>query len=156
MLAGYSIQYSSTVIFPESSNVVGVEAVYPHPFYNAANQYINDIGLIKVSSPIEMELFDYKVKLPSQWSFFSTGTETVLAGWGLNAVRMLFLNFKNLLNFKIHFRLMVYHRQFFKKLNYKSIQRLIVIKFTIFKFIPQTFVLELKEVIKDNAMMSIL
>lgn len=72
---------------PGSSNVVRVEAVYPHALYNASNQYINDIALIKVASPIENELFDYRVKLPSKLSFFSTGTPSVLAGWGSNAVR---------------------------------------------------------------------
>lgn len=71
----------------DNSNVVGVEAVFPHAQYSAANHYINDIALIKVASPIENELFDYRVKLPSKFAFFSTGTPAVLAGWGHNAVR---------------------------------------------------------------------
>lgn len=69
-----------------SENVVGVEALFPHEYYNASNQYINDIALVKLSSPISNSLFDYKVKLPARGSFFSTGTPAVLAGWGRNAV----------------------------------------------------------------------
>lgn len=84
---GYSIQYSSTVISENSPNIVGVEAVYPHSQYNASNQYIHDIALIKVRSPIINEITDYKVKLPSKSAFYPTGTKALLAGWGRNAVR---------------------------------------------------------------------
>lgn len=80
LLSGYSIQYGSTYIDRNSSNIVGVEAVFPHEDYNFLNQYINDIALIKVRTPIDVGIFDYKVKLPSKWTFFPTGTKAVLTG----------------------------------------------------------------------------
>jgi hypothetical protein len=87
-VSGYSIQYGETVLDASSGNVVGVEAVYPHEYYSPANQYINDIALVKLSSPIVNRLFDYKVKLPARGSFYLTGTPAVLAGWGRNGVRI--------------------------------------------------------------------
>lgn len=96
-LSGYTIQYGSTYLDRYSPNVVGVHAVYRHEDYNATNQYIHDIALIKLSSPIDNQLFDYKVKLPSKWTFFPTGTPAVLAGWGFNGVRK---NYFKFINFK--------------------------------------------------------
>lgn len=91
ILEGYTIQYASTVIYANSWNVVGVQAVYPHAKYNATNNYINDIALIKVSLPVINRLFDFKVKLPSKFAFYPTGSNAVLAGWGYNAVKKLFI-----------------------------------------------------------------
>jgi secreted trypsin-like serine protease len=85
-LGGYSIQYASTAVNPNSNKIVGVEAVYRHEGYNETNNYINDIALIKVSSPVKNHLHDYKVKLPSKFTVYPTGSHAVLAGWGLNAV----------------------------------------------------------------------
>lgn len=87
VLSGYSVQYGSTVLDRNAPNAVGVEAVYRHEGYNATNQYVNDIALIRLARPIDNELFDHKVKLPSKWAFFPTGTPAVLTGWGNNAVR---------------------------------------------------------------------
>jgi secreted trypsin-like serine protease len=74
------------MINSNSANVVGVEAVYPHEYYNPSNSYINDIALVKLASPIDSSLFEYKVKLPTRGSFFTTGTPAVLSGWGRNGV----------------------------------------------------------------------
>lgn len=85
--SGYSIQFGSTFISPNGSNVVGVEAVYPHEDYNPSNQYIHDIALVKVSTPIVNNIFNSKVKLPARGAFYLTGTPAVLAGWGRNGVK---------------------------------------------------------------------
>lgn len=84
-LEGYSVQYANTIIGSDGSHVVGVAEVISHEDYLPANQYINDIGIVRLSEPIESPLSDYQVKLPISGSYESTGTPAVLAGWGLNA-----------------------------------------------------------------------
>lgn len=79
------MQYASTIISRDGSNVVGVAEVIIHEGYLPANQYINDIGLVRLSEPITKGLNDYKAKLPIAGSYFWTGTPAVLSGWGLNA-----------------------------------------------------------------------
>jgi hypothetical protein len=39
-----------------------------------------DIGLVKVKAALEINLFDYKVKLPLGGEYFETGTPAILAG----------------------------------------------------------------------------
>lgn len=99
-LAGYTVQYASTTVSPTSNQIVGVEAVYRHEGYNETNTYINDIALIRLSSPIKNHLHDYKVKLPSKFTVYPTGSHAVLAGWGSNAVSdfitIYFENFENI------------------------------------------------------------
>lgn len=50
-----------------------------------SNQYINDIGLVRLSEPITDALDNFRSKLPVSGSYFQTGTPAVLSGWGLNA-----------------------------------------------------------------------
>lgn len=83
-IEGYSVQYTNTIISREGSNVVGVANIIAHADYLPSNQYINDIGLIRLAEPIESPLHDFQVKLPIPGSYFSTGTPAVLSGWGLN------------------------------------------------------------------------
>lgn len=84
-LEGYSVQYANTIIGREGTNVVGVAEIIVHEDYLPENQYINDIGIVRLSEPIENPLNDYQVRLPIAGSYQSTGTPAVLAGWGLNA-----------------------------------------------------------------------
>ena len=83
--SNYTVQYGRTFISQDGSNVVKVAEFIPHEDYNPSNQYINDIGLVRLAEPIENELNDYKVRLPVSGSYYETGTPSVLAGWGLEA-----------------------------------------------------------------------
>ena len=83
-LENYTVQYANTLISREGSNVVKVEQIIVHEGYLPSNQYINDIGLVKLAEPIESPLPGFKVKLPISGSYFATGTPAVLSGWGLN------------------------------------------------------------------------
>lgn len=78
--SGYTVQFASTYLDPSSLNIVNVEAVYPHERYNPSDKYINDIALVKLSSPIVNKIFEWKVKLPISDASFSTGTPAVLTG----------------------------------------------------------------------------
>jgi hypothetical protein len=62
---------------------VKVAEVIQHEDYLPSNQYINDIGLVKLAEPIENSLHDFKVRLPVSGGYYETGTPSVLAGWGL-------------------------------------------------------------------------
>lgn len=84
-LEGYSVQYANTLIGREGTNVAAVAEIISHAGYNASNQYVHDIGLVRLAEPIDSPLHDFKVKLPISGSYFSTGTPAVLSGWGLNA-----------------------------------------------------------------------
>jgi Trypsin len=66
--------------------VVNVAAVYPHERYNANDQYINDIGLVRTLHAMSLELFNFKVKLAPTAAYYETGTVAVLTGWGRNEV----------------------------------------------------------------------
>jgi len=77
----YTVQYANTVISREGSNVVKVAQFIPHEGYNASNQYIHDIALVRLEEPIVNELHDYKVRLPVSGSYFATGTPAVLSGY---------------------------------------------------------------------------
>lgn len=79
-VASYSVQYANTIISREGTdNVVEVELLILHEGYLPSNQYINDIGLVKVKQPIQNSLYDYRVRLPMAGGYFSTGTPSVLA-----------------------------------------------------------------------------
>lgn len=77
-----SVQYSSTKISPGSSNVADVDNIFPHEDYDFFSLE-NDIALIKLSSPVDIEE-EYFVNLPTLGQDFETGTPAVLAGWGMN------------------------------------------------------------------------
>lgn len=84
-IEGYSVQYADTLLGRDSINVVGISQIIVHEGYNPSNQYINDIGVVRLTQPIENPLHDFKVKLPIAGTYFATGTPAVLSGWGLNA-----------------------------------------------------------------------
>ena len=76
----FSVHVASTILYPSNPNVVFAERIYPHQGYNASNQYINDIALIKLKEPLKINLFDWKVKLAVKGGYYKTGTPAVLAG----------------------------------------------------------------------------
>ncbi|CAG9802950.1 unnamed protein product [Chironomus riparius] len=80
----FSVHVESKYLYPSNPNVVFAETIYPHQGYNASNQYINDIALIKLKEPLKIQLFDWKVKLAMRGAYYKTGTPAVLAGWGYN------------------------------------------------------------------------
>lgn len=81
----YTVQYANTVISRNGTNVAQVAEVIAHEGYLPSNQYINDIGLVRLSEPIIDALDNFRAKLPVSGSYFETGTPAVLSGWGLNA-----------------------------------------------------------------------
>lgn len=80
----YTAQYANTLISRGGSNVAQVAEIIPHEDYLPRNQYINDIGLVRLAEPITNALNGFKVRLPVFDSYYETGTPAVLAGWGLN------------------------------------------------------------------------
>lgn len=40
----------------------------------------DDIGLVKVKTALQIDLFDFKIRLPVRGEYISTGTPAVLAG----------------------------------------------------------------------------
>lgn len=80
----YTVQYANTILDRDGTNVAVPAEIIVHEGYLASNQYINDIGLVRLRAPIDNPLHDFKVKLPISGSYFSTGTHAVLSGWGLN------------------------------------------------------------------------
>lgn len=83
----YSIQYASTVISNTSPNVVAVQQLIKHERFSPSNQYINDIGLVRMAATINVSLRGFRVKLPVLDLVYSTGTPAVLSGWGVSTVR---------------------------------------------------------------------
>lgn len=80
--SSFSVQFAQTIISRSSTNIVKVAQLIPHEDYLPANQYINDIGLVKLSNAMENPLNDFMTKLPLPGSQFTTGTPATLAGWG--------------------------------------------------------------------------
>lgn len=81
----YTVQYSKTTIFRDDPTAIQVAEVIPHEEYLPANQYIHDIGLVRLEEPISNPLSGFKIRLPFPGTYFYTGTPAVLSGWGLNA-----------------------------------------------------------------------
>lgn len=76
----FSVHVESAILYPSNPNVVFAETIYHHQGYNASNQYINDIALIKLKEPLRIKLFDWKVKLAMRGAYYKTRTPAVLAG----------------------------------------------------------------------------
>lgn len=75
------VQYGINEIFnlTDAINIVTMKELYWHDEYDSITKF-NDIGLIKVSSAIEIDHFDYKIKLPTSSDYFATGTSAWIAG----------------------------------------------------------------------------
>ncbi|XP_013097368.2 chymotrypsin-2-like [Stomoxys calcitrans] len=84
-----SIQYGSTMISVNSTNVVGVKRIIMHENYNPAKSFANDIALLELTGSL---IYNYKtmapVTLPDPYYEIDQvpeGAPGVLAGWGLNS-----------------------------------------------------------------------
>lgn len=76
----FSVHVASAILYPSNPNVVFAETLHMHEGYNASNQYINDIALIKLKEPLHIKIFDWKVKLAMRGAYYKTGMPAVLAG----------------------------------------------------------------------------
>lgn len=79
----FVVEYGRTEISDgfNGTQVVLVEKLILHEKYDLTNQLENDIGLVKLASPIMWDV-EFRVKLPLQGQYIATGTPAVLAGWG--------------------------------------------------------------------------
>lgn len=84
----FLVEYGRTEIADgyNGTQVVSVEKLIMHEKYDLTGQIENDIGLVKLASPIMWDV-DFRVRLPLQGQYFPTGTPAVLAGWGRLGVR---------------------------------------------------------------------
>ncbi|XP_017122449.2 transmembrane protease serine 9 [Drosophila elegans] len=84
-----SVQFGVTKINATGPNVVRVKKIIQHEDYNPYNNYANDISLLLVEEPFELDgVAVAAVKLPDlSYATPQTdaGGEGVLIGWGLNA-----------------------------------------------------------------------
>ena len=80
----YSVQFANTIISRDGTHVAQVVEKIVHEGYMPSNQYIHDIGLVRLEDPIKSPLSDFSVRLPLSGSYFTTGTPALLTGWGLN------------------------------------------------------------------------
>jgi len=77
-----SIQYGVLNI-RNNNNVIQVTAIYKHESYSPANNYANDIAVLKLASAIQFGQNAQKTVLPAQGESPPGGQWGVLAGWGL-------------------------------------------------------------------------
>lgn len=75
-----SVQIESTYLNAPNSNVIPLESYILHEGYDASNQYIHDIAVMKLQRPLKSFLYEYKVKLAMHGSYYATGSPAVLAG----------------------------------------------------------------------------
>lgn len=83
----FTIEYATTIISDgfNGTNIVEVEQLIIHEDY-WRSIFENDIGLIKLKTPIRTGLFDTFVKLAPQGNYWKTGTPTTVVGWGVIGV----------------------------------------------------------------------
>lgn len=75
------MEYATTTISDGSNGakIAFVEKlIWHHKFEYPSLNY--DIGLVQMKSPFDIDLFDYKVKLPVGGDYFETETAAVLVG----------------------------------------------------------------------------
>lgn len=68
----------------ENEVTVGVETSITHPHYDALT-FDNDIGLLKLSTPVNFTAFIFPVCLAAAGSVIHTGTNSWATGWGVDA-----------------------------------------------------------------------
>ena len=83
-----TVLHSSTTLYPEETNteIQAVELVF-HEEYNQNGSFINDIGLIRLASPIESTYVDFRAKLAMRGGYSPTGTFATVVGWERNPVK---------------------------------------------------------------------
>lgn len=79
----FIVEYGRTEISYgfNGTQIVAVEKLIMHENYDLTGEIENDVGLVKLASPIMWDV-DFRVKLPLQGQYIATGTPAVLAGWG--------------------------------------------------------------------------
>ena len=79
----FLVEYGRTEIADgfNGTQIVLVEKLIVHEKYDLTGEIENDVGLVKLASPIVWDV-DFRVKLPLQGQYFPTGTPAILAGWG--------------------------------------------------------------------------
>lgn len=77
----YHVEYATTVIADgyNGAQISYAEQLIWHEKYDQYNLN-DDIGLVKVKTPLKIDLYSYKVKLPMRGAYFKTGSPAVLAG----------------------------------------------------------------------------
>jgi Trypsin len=77
----YLVEYATTVIADgeNGERIAFVDALIWHELYDE-EELNDDIGLVRVKSPLETGFSDFKVRLPMRGAYFATGTPAVLAG----------------------------------------------------------------------------
>lgn len=75
------VEYGTTKISDDSNGekIAYVERLIWHETYDPG-ELKDDIALVKLLTPIEMDITDYQVRLPIRGSYFATGTPAVLVG----------------------------------------------------------------------------
>lgn len=82
-----TITHSSTVLDPEdtTTDIQVVELIIHEEFEQNESQR-NDIGLIRLASPIQSGYVNFRAKLPMRGQYTATGTPAMVVGWGRDAV----------------------------------------------------------------------
>lgn len=75
-----SILYASTYLRETGPNIIYAEKYIIHEKFNASNSYIHDIAVVKLKSPINIKLFDWKVKLAVKGAVYPSGMPLVAPG----------------------------------------------------------------------------
>lgn len=77
----YHVEYGTTEIADGSygTKLANVERMIYHENYDW-REFNDDIGLVKTKKALQIDLFDFKVKLPVRGEHFATGLPAVLAG----------------------------------------------------------------------------
>jgi secreted trypsin-like serine protease len=96
-----SIQYGSTRIDRNGKNVVGVEKIIYHERFNVEGRLENDIAVIKLSRPVELNGEVGIVKLPSPFQRTSNEYPATIVGWGTNVTKGFLQNTLQKLTYKI-------------------------------------------------------
>ena len=128
----FLVEYGRTEIADgyNGTQTVLVEKLIIHEKYDLTGQLENDIGLVKLASPIVWDV-DFRVRLPLLGQYTPTGTPAVLAGWGRLGVSRHKQNISRELIQRMFSRLDSQSAQFYKKLTCKFIHLLIVQVFTL-------------------------
>ncbi|XP_070502514.1 chymotrypsin-1-like isoform X2 [Chironomus tepperi] len=80
----FRVLVESTYLDNSNPNLVQVDYWLIHDGYDASDYYIHDVAVVKLKEPLNIKLFDWKVKFATKSAYYPTGTPAVLAGWGTN------------------------------------------------------------------------
>lgn len=83
-----NVQYGSNTIERNASQLASVAAIHVHPGYEPQDKYIHDIALLRLRQSVVFNGSVQPVRLPDPQQQTRANSSAVLAGWGLNAVRI--------------------------------------------------------------------